>query len=319
MEITLPEYVDIEIRSAIEAFTQGSSDYTFDLSSLELKIKLSGPKWAGIVDKPIAKFLLDLDKIVQSELARFGVVIPETAHGLVALKIEDGSLEAFLQYSKGILQEIQKMKTWQQFLLSAVILTAIGLPVAPSIISAFNEVKLAQIESEEKTQLIKAVGEVIEKTYAIQAPVRRLVANMDVNDTVQLPGVDEPVKKDVAKEALMQATKSQKSDVYFIDHRYIVQELLTKEPENWVIGLRFGDVSFRAKILLTHDQVNALMADFQAAHAQGSEIAPDLQVTATIDSTGKIKKASLVGIGEPRENSVKLSEALTLAKTSPKQ
>lgn len=314
MDISLPPAVDSNIRAAIEAFDAGNADYSFDLSTLKLKIKLSGPRWAGIVDKPLAKFLLELDKVVQSELNRMGVHVPDGDHGLVALKIEDGSMEAFLQYSKGIFQEIRKMTLKQQLLISVTILTAIGLPVAPSIISALNEPGIAATESEERVNLIKSVGEVLEKTYVIQKPVRGLIGDMDGRDRLELPGAPEPMKKEQAKAALAKASKSEKPDTYHIDGRYIVQELLTKDPENWVIGLNFGTVSFRAKILLTHEQVSSLMADFQAAHAKGTEIAPDFQVTATIDAQGNIKKATVVGMGEPRDEAVKLSTALKQAK-----
>lgn len=308
--------IDSQIRKAIEAFVLDSSVYEFDLASLELKIRLSGPKWAGIVDKPIAKFLIDLDDMLNRELKKFGVELPESKHGLVALKIEDGSLEAFLQYSKGIFQELRKMKPWQQILLATTILGALGINASSSIIEALNQAKIEEIRASERVSLVEAVTAIEANSREVQAPVRKLVANMGDEDTVLLPVSETPLKKAQANEALVKSTRS-KPKTYFVDHRYIVQELLTKDPENWEIGLRFGDVSFRAKILLTHDQVSSLMADFQAAHQKGSEIAPDLQVTATINERG-IQNASLVGIGEPRADSLRLSEALAKGKqTSP--
>src|SRR5687768_7325773 len=81
----------------IEDYIKNPDTFELDLSSLDFRIKLQGSKWKGVVDRPVAQFLLDVDKRVQTELARVGVPLPKSNHGVVALRIEEGSMEAFLE------------------------------------------------------------------------------------------------------------------------------------------------------------------------------------------------------------------------------
>jgi hypothetical protein len=71
-------------------------------------------------------------------------------------------------------------------------------------------------------------------------------------DQIDLPGHTEPLKKEQAKKALTTATRSQ-SMAYYVDHPYKVESLNTKDPENWKIGLSFGDVAFSAEVLLDRE------------------------------------------------------------------
>jgi hypothetical protein len=56
-----------------------------------------------------------------------------------------------------------------------------------------------------------------------------------------------------------------------------------------------------------------LLADFQEAHSKNRPIALPMHVTAKASSKGIIS-ARVVGLGEPRAGSIKLSEALQSAK-----
>ena len=127
-------------------------------------------------------------------------------------------------------------------------------------------------------------------------------------DVIQMPGSANLVKKEQAKEGLSHDTRS-RAKTFYIDHRYIVQELSTKKPGQWSITIKYGDQTFRAKLLLTEAEVSSLLQNFQEAHARGSEIAPDMQVTAEISARG-VQAASVIALGSPRATATKLSDAL---------
>lgn len=311
--------IDRKISEVVEAFSKGDAEHQFDLAELQLRIRLTGPAWAGLVDKPVAKFLVDLDAMLTDELQQLGVAIPESKHGLVALQIQEGSMDAWLKYSKEILGGFSKLKPYQQILVVCTILGALGLLNSDKIIHSLNEAKLAKIIAEqeeargrERVELVKEIGRIKDHEHQLQAPVRSLANKMTSADRMQLPGQTKALKKEEVKEALTPATRS-KTDQYYIDHPYKVDSLNTKDPEHWKIGLSFGDVSFSADVLLSKEEMASLLKDFQEAHAKNSAIAPAMHVTAKVSEKG-VTSAKVVGLGDPRVTARRLSEVLANAK-----
>ncbi|TDU64145.1 hypothetical protein EI77_04329 [Prosthecobacter fusiformis] len=300
-----PASVEAQINNLIDTYLAGEQ-FEPDISKLGLRIYIQGDSWAGVVDKPLAKFLLDLDKKLSDELAKLGIELPNTPHGLVALKVDDGSLDAVLQYAKGILQAVTKMKLRDQLFIYLTAATALGFVMGPEIIEKIQAAPIREIEAREKVQLIEAVGKVIEATRDLQQPARGLVNSMKENDRITLPGQTGALTKKEAKDILVKSTRS-KPKQYYIDGNYIVEELSTKKPGEWEIGLKWGDQTFRAKMLLSSKEVDDLMDSFQLAHLSGSNIAPDLQVTAMINAKG-VYSASVVGLGDRRKGSNTLGE-----------
>lgn len=317
-EVTLAR-IDEIINEAIDAFAEGKPIHHLDLDELRLHIKLSGPSWHGVIEKPVAKFLLDLDAMLANEFSEQGIVLPKTNHGLVALQVKEGSWDALLKYSKDAAIAFSIMTPGQQILIMVTVLTAIGIYKVPDIIKALQSVKLKkaeqdaeEIRSNERVQLVEAVGKIVVEQTKLQSPIRSLVNKMGENDEIELPAQDKPLKKAEAKETLAPLTRSS-TDIYYVDHRYKIDDLATKNPENWQIGISYGDVSFRASLELTDSEVQNLLSDFQNAHAVGSEIAPDLHVSAKISAKG-ITSARVVGIGSPRKNAISLDKALKQAR-----
>lgn len=302
------ELLTTSVHRMIDQYLVDPDNFELDLNALDLRIKLKGEKWGGVVDKPVARFLLDLDKRLYQELAKVGIELPPSKHGVVALRIEEGSMEAFLEYAKGILSEFRKMKPATQILVLVTILGIFGLTMGPDIIEKLEEKGIEEARSKERVELVKAVAAISQNTRDLQQPVRTLVDTMAKEDQIILPGAAAPMKKDEVKKALVKATRS-KVISYYVDFPYIVEELSTKNPGEWEIVLAFGDTSFRAKMQITEDEISELLAKFHEAHKNGTDIAPDLQVTAEINDKG-VRGAFVVGLGEPRERTVKLSEAL---------
>lgn len=312
-ELTMPELTS-QIEALFKSYLESPSNFNFDLSALQLRIHIKGSAWAGIVDKPLAKFLIDLDKTLSDKLAEHGIQIPETPHGLVALKVEDGSLDAVLQYSKGIIQEVRKLKPKDQIFLAVVIFGALGIWQAPDIIEKLNEDKIAQIESVERVNLVKAASSAQAMSRDLEAPLRALVNRMNDSDVIQLPGRSDMVPKKEAKKLLVKGHRS-KPEQFYIDGCYIVEELSTKEPNEWEIGLVWGGIHFKAKLMLNSSQVEELMSSYHLAHASGSNIAPDFQITAKINAKG-VQSATVIGMGDQRKDSKTIGEVLESFKKS---
>lgn len=301
-----------KIFELVDSYLQDKENFRVDLKDLDLNLYVKGETWAGIVDRPLAKFILDLDKRLQNELAAVGVDVPKTPHGLLALQIKEGSLDAAFQYSKGILKAWNKMNPRSQILIIVALCGALGIVSTSEIIDALNKDDIEKIRSEERIELVRAVGEIAKSSKELQQPVKALVKSMDSEDLIKLPGKSSLLKKGQVNETL-EASQRSKAKTYYIDHCYVVQELSTKTPGKWTITICYGGVSFRAKLLLAENEVAQLLEDFQEAHRRGSEIAPDLQVTAEISAKG-IRTAEVIAIGKPRKNATKLSEALTAQK-----
>lgn len=300
-----PTLVQTQLNNIIDAYLAGE-EIEADIAKLDFRIYITGTSWAGIVDRPLAKFLLDLDKKLTDELLKHGIDLPRTPHGLVALRVEDGSLDAILQYAKGILPAVKKMKTRDQVFIYIVLATSLGFVMGGDLIEKFQGASVRKIEADERVQMIEAVGKVIEAARDLQQPTRSLVNNLNEEDKITLPGQPEPLSKKAAKEVLIKGTRSKPSQFY-IDGNYIVQELTTKTPGEWEIGLQWGEETFRAKLMLSAEDITELMDSFQLAHLSGSNIAPDLQVTAMINDKG-VQSATVIGMGDRRDKAMTLGE-----------
>ena len=189
----------------------------------------------------------------------------------------------------------------------------------PDIINAINNPKLKKIEadakaaeSQERVKLVETVSALAQTSRELQQPIRSLINKLDETDTISLPGIQTALPKESAKSVLEKGHRAIPVS-YYIDQRFRIQALSTKRPNAWDVTLKVGSVSFVAKLTLSHDDANSLLAEFQEAHARGSEIAPDLQVTARINHKG-IQSAEVVGLGDPRPNAIGLSKALASAK-----
>jgi hypothetical protein len=319
MTAEIPENLKTVIEHTVRGYLKGGERFDLDVGDLHLRINIKGPAWEGIVDRTLGKFVVDLDKAVTDELKKHGLDFTESPHGLVALQVDDGSLEACLKFAKDFLPKWKQMKPAEKVLLVVALLAALGTWQSPEIIEQLQKAKVAQVEAAKDVQIaeatakgneavIEAVVKVIDSTRELQSPIRGLVKNLEPEDRISLPGHEKPLKKEEVKEVLVKGTRS-KSSKFFIDGRYIVEGLTTKDPGQWEIVLVWGEVTFKAKLELTDAQVSQLMASFRQAHQSGTNIAPDLQVTAEINANG-IQSALVIGIGDRRQDSMTLGEVM---------
>lgn len=317
--IVIPEEIEQQINVAVAAFLEGSAVTDFDPALIKLDFKVKGKAWHGVVDKAVAQFLLDLDLVVTRKFEEFGINLEPTKHGVISLRIEEGSLEVFFQYGEKILKQIRQMSTKDKLLASAILLTIFGFPAASDIvekitapiaesIEAERDIEMEKIRSEERERMIDRLARVTESALELQKPVRGLVAKMESGDTIILPGRVDEMDRHEAKKTL-DKYKRQKPKTYYIDQVYIIEELLTKNSEKWYLSLRYGDVSFRAEIQLSEEELQKLLEGYESAHKINDPITAGLHVTAEINAKG-VKTALVVGVGSPRVDNKGLSAAL---------
>lgn len=305
----------VKLKTVTDGYLAGESDFTLDLAEWNISFRIKGPKWRGVVDKPLATFVLDLDRKVAEELSRHGVDLPKTEHGLVALRVNEGSMLAFLEGVPDVIDAISKLPPDKQILILFAILIAVGMgKVVQGIMLAYTDgikekeqTKRKAIEAQERIHTLRAITESPSR-YQLEAPLRGLIGKLGDNDLIELPGAQEGVRKKRVKAELAKSSRSKTSN-YYIDGAYTIEGISTKNPAKWTISLNYGQLTFTAALQLSDEDVQSLLADFKEAHAKNRKIAPWLHVTAEINAKG-IKKSVVVGIGKARKNSVKMSDAL---------
>jgi hypothetical protein len=272
-----------------------------------------------VVDSAVASFLLELDKRIRDELSRHGIDVPSDDHGFVVLRVSEGSLVAQIEINPEILNALAGWPTEAKIVVAAAFVVALGIWKGFDYLKAASDAKTEQLKNkkdvlmaEAHLKLVDTLCDITRDAASLQAPARRLIGKMTEADLITLPGAAKPVKKDDAKIVLSARTTRSKSRTYYIDQLYVVESLTTK-PKKWEIGLRYGTVSFKAKLELSDKEVAKLLADYKTAHAEGSEISPALQVTAEISPKG-IRSAIVVGIGKPRPNNKGIASALKAEK-----
>lgn len=315
-----------KLETVLEDYLAGESDFTLDLKQWNISIRIKGPKWRGVVDKPLATFVLDLDRKMAEELARHGIDLPKNDHGLVALRVEHGSMLAFLEGVPEVFEAISKLPQEQQMmiLIAVLVIAGVALPAKALITSVGERAKEKEQTAREnkreeentKREAIRANERLVtlnaitsgNTRYQLEAPLRGLVGKLGDNDVIELPGAKEGVKKKKAKASLAKSSRA-KAKNYYIDNAYTVEGISTKNPAKWTISLNYGEITFTADLQLIDGDVQSLLADFKEAHGKNRKIGPWLHVTAEISKKG-IRKATVVGLGRERNGSVKLADAL---------
>lgn len=313
------------LETTIAAYVLEGKEMPFDLQTHDLRIFLKGDRWSGVVDRPVAQFLLDLDKRVKEELLKQGVEVPDDGHGFVVLRLKEGSLLAFLEFSPDLLEQITLWSHESKMLLAGTVLIAFGVWQGSQIFRTIEERKQMAIEAEteagrsrerlemeklrieERSQVLSQLTGLIENKTAIQAPLRKLVGKMAPGDVIAFPGETEPVKKEVATAALARRSTRSKARTYYIDQVYTIQSLDTA-PGKWSIGLHYAGKSFKAKLKITDKEVADLLKQYEEAHEKGSDVAVPLQVTAAMSAS--TISGEVIGVGPPRANNTGLAAAI---------
>lgn len=350
-----PAEVMVAISDAMEAYFKGDGAFNLDLEKVRLRIYLKGPKWLGVVDRPVAEFVLQLEKQLTIEIEKLGIKLPKWERGMIALEVDEGSWEGLLGYSLEAIAYFKTLAVANQTTVVGVVVAAVGalssirrridettpqesqkardLATELDQQDAFTEIEtdhateapppevspvgLKEIEPE-KVEALERLTMIQADSHQLQRPIRTLLGHMEATDTVVLPAESGPLKLAGAIETLERAARASRKKrlTYYVDHPYIVENLNTENANKWKVKIRFGTKSFPANVSLSDTDLPKLLKAYNDAFGKG-QVVCDLQVTAEFDAKGEPKAAIVVGWGKPRDRSVKLSEAMNLGKNAP--
>lgn len=332
-----PAEVIDAIAKAMDAYFKGNGDFELDLEKVKLRIYLKGPKWLGVVDKPVADFLIKLEKQLSAEIEKLGIKLPKWERGLLSLKVDDGSWEGLLSYSTEAVAYFKTLAAANQTVVAGVVMAAVGAlstirrridettPLEAQKIADLNTdldqqdhqktVEAPSVMDIEKAGVMKQLDEIQADSPKLQKPIRDLLGLMKDEDVVILPTETEPVKRAEAIKTLEKSTRAArtKKPTYYVDHPYIVEFLDSSVPGKWKVKIRFGTKSFRAGVALAESDLARLFNAYNTSGGKTDVVCP-LQVTSEFDAKGEPSASMVVGWGEPRKSSVKLSEAMSQAK-----
>ena len=329
-ETSTDQYIKA-LASAIQAYRKGDETYQINLADFDLRVYLKGPRWSGLVDRPVAKFLLEFDARIRKELDNVGFELPKVNHGLVALNVKEGSLDAALEFSKEFITLVKTVPLEAQIAMFSAVLVALGIWKGPDWITALKSDKLEKIKKDgEKAveeiraqavvdtevargdsndKLLSRIEGIVAASRDLQAPLRtNLINNMTPADKIELPAGQEPLTKAQATGTLVKGTRSKPVSLY-IDHVYIIQSINMKKAP-YEVSLEYGEINFTARLIISKKESDSLWNAFKEAHIRGKTIAEALQVNARINGKGEVIDAEVTGLGKPRSNSKTLSEAL---------
>ena len=331
------------IAEAMEAYFKGDGEFDLDLEKVKLRIYLKGPKWLGVVDKPVAEFLLQLEKELIAEIEKLGIKLPKWERGLLALEVDEGSWDGVISYSAEAISYFKTLVAANQTVIVGAVVAAVGALSAvrrkvdePSPIETQKAKDLlTDLEQQEgvQAQQIEVTDtppsemrpdqeDTMQKLDAIQAdssqlqrPIRKLLGHMKDEDIVILPGASERMERSVAIKTLEKRSRESRKDrpTFYVDHPYIVEFLDSKTPGKWKVKIRFGTLSFPAHVALADAELPKLFKAYNAAGGK-NDVVCDLQVTAQFDSKGKPKNAIVAGWGKPRKQSITISEGISRGK-----
>lgn len=342
------------ISDAMEAYFKGDGEFRLDLQNVKLRIYLDGPKWHGVVDKPVAEFLLDLEKKLRLEFEKLGIKLPKWERGLIALEIDDGSWDALLGYTQEAVDFFKTLAPSYQTVAAGAVMATVGAwanvrrriqeAVSPVEVQKAKDLATAreqqkaledvspeldttdsgEIEasrlSEEKIEALAKLETIQHDSLELQRPIKTLLGLMTEGDVVTLPAEEEAFKYTAAIQTLEKKAArapKPKRPTFYVDQHYVVNALNTPSgpTSKWNVKVEYAGVPLTAGLAkLSSEDIAKLTSIYDAAFAKGKSPSVDLQVTAEFDSKGNPKAAIVLGIGVARTNNIGLSAAIAKGK-----
>lgn len=303
------------IALAIGKYLKGEGDFDLDIEQIKLKLYIRGPKWRGVVDKPVAEFLLALDKRLEDEFEKLGINLPKFERGIVAIGVKEGSFDGFLMVVPETAEYLMQLAAAQKVVVIATVMTAVG--AWKVLRKRVPKEELSDVEAQrfaDQAVALKQINSIEENQAKIEKPFKDLLTKAtDPQDEVITPAGTEAVLIADAVKDLPAATRARggKGNIYYIDGPYAIETLNSPKDKPWSVRLRYGsDLKFAAKLELPQEPMAFLLKEYEKAKQSNGEVAPHLQVTAQFAPDNKIKGAFVSGIGEPRKGTLKISEAM---------
>jgi hypothetical protein len=311
------KYSDVteSIALAIGNYLKGEGEFDLDIEKIKLKLYIRGPKWRGVVDKPVAEFLLALDRKLEEEFENLGISLPKFERGIVAIGVQEGSFDGFLMVVPETAEYLMQLAAAQKVIVVATVMTALGAwkVLRKSVPSDGMSLVEAQRFADQAVTL-KQINSIEENQAKIEKPFKDFLKKAtDPQDQVMTPAGTEPVLvadavKDLPKGRRAPAVRG---DIHYVDGSYAIEALNSPRDKPWSVRLRYGiDLKFAARLDLPQEAMSSLLREYEEAKKLDREVAPSLQVTAQFSPGNKIKGAFVSGLGDPRGGTLKMSEAM---------
>lgn len=294
--------------------------------NLAFNVRIEGSNWDDKFDQRSAAIVLDVYnslKNVYKELNKKdkNIILLKPETRLIA-ETKSGSLDLFI-FLKDLIGDLWKMSSEQLKIVCAAIAGIyIGGLSIKKIFEQFThrntllhnekmkEKEIAernmQLESSNK-QLIEILNNNKIILQEAQKPFLALKEYMTVNDKIYIPSNAEPLNKAEVSEmyAIEEENIIETETLFYIDNKFRVIE--RKHVSDNVATIIDIETKKRiSNVILEVDDNDR--ANISLHLDNKDEI--ELQVTISITNDKKIKKASIIGIGSPRQNTVKLKDIL---------
>lgn len=342
------------ISDAMESYFKGEGEFRLDLQDVKLRIYLDGPKWHGVVDKPVADFLIDLEKKLRLEFEKLEIKLPKWERGLIALEVDDGSWDALLGYTQEAVDFFKTLTPSYQTVAAGAVMATVGAwasvrrriqeavspveiqkakdlatareqqealgDVSPALDEAGSRENEGSALSEDKIEALAKLETIQDDSLELQRPIKTLLGLMTEGDVVTLPAEDEALEYTAAIQTLEKKNArppKQKRPTYYVDQHYVVNALNSPPgpTTKWNVKIEYAGVTFTAKLSkLSSEDIAKFTSIYDAAFAKGTSPSVDLQVTAEFDKKGNPQAAIVVGIGATRSNNIGLATAIAKGK-----
>lgn len=298
-------------------------------SDLVMTLKIDGEEWqdakyidykSALIIEALQKDFLGFyndatgSKITLSDLDKFKELI-------IKVQIKDGCIEYIVRGIKYITDFSKDMNPKQKLILVGLVLGIVAsgsMPWATSnVAKAWRDVQLAKYQHQ--TQVIKCI-EKAEKILAANKRTQKIIAEYSSNQTSISIGGDDPISAEDLKSYVDDTNKSVIPETHYIDGNYTI---LKYDFDNQRAHIRLGKkrewVSTEFLESADREKIKELAGK---AIDEGRSQRADLQISIQV-LNGEIIRAAIMGLGSPRKNSKKVTEALKLEKknnnTRPKQ
>lgn len=290
--------------------------------NFKFHIIISGDNRDGKLDADVAKLVLKIQNLVYNYYSiAFNMSVDDVKKQYskdirVTATINEGSDIFTADITSLVSQLVGKMTDTQSFITSIV---AIGAFVACYSVAKYVDYqkdKRQTISDAEKDQRLNAsldkALEIIENTMkphdtqdidqALSAVSKEVIKNMDKDDTITIISTEETIGRNIFAKRFPKLLKS--SQYIYLDGKYGISEV-TRTDEG-VYKIRITDnegESIKGIATLSQNDLKILINELIPSEPQS------LQVNANVDSEGKLTEAAIIGFGNPRKDSITISDA----------
>lgn len=283
----------------------GTIEITDDL---DYKIKLKGTIWDGSIDFRIAKYIIDIQKTIDSILKDADIPLDKNNRPIVKFRVEKGCSLIEVKISDAIKYIMENMSGGQKTFVAVIaILSTVGFFTTTKILEYKEKVDQNQTNQVILQSYDKAFQEVIKKVPSYEKPMRGLTSNLEEKDTINNSLTGEELSQTEAKKQYPGKSKFKAQNVY-IDGNYLITAI---KLETGAITIEDGGNHFDCLSSLTNQELKDLFDKVQTAYTQKQGFKLDLKITAKyFKGSNTLRDLVIYEIGAPRSGSQTIDSLL---------